>query len=127
VDAEVRFFECDILTDTIPNDYDIVTNSLFLHHLGEDDAVGFLKASASAAKRLVLVNDLARCLSGYMVARVATRFLTTSEVVHVDGPRSVEAAYSVEEARELARRAGLERAEVARCWPWRFLLSWDHP
>src|SRR5438128_111546 len=48
-----------------------------------------------------------------------------SEVVHVDGPRSVEGAYTPEEALELAKRAGLRGATVRRSWPCRFLLSWE--
>jgi hypothetical protein len=50
--------------------------------------------------------------------------LTTSAVVHVDGPRSVEAAFTLEEVRALADQAGLENATLARHWPYRFLLAW---
>ena len=47
----------------------------------------------------MLVNDLERSGLGLALAHVAVRLLTTSDVVHVDGPRSVESAFTMEEAR----------------------------
>jgi hypothetical protein len=51
--------------------------------------------------------------------------LTTSLVIHTDGPRSVEAAFTLAEVNMLARQAGLEGAVVERRWPCRLLLKWQ--
>jgi hypothetical protein len=99
--------------------------SLFLHHLSRDQAVELLRRMASRATRLVLVNDLRRSALGLMLAHAATRVLSSSEIVHTDGPRSVAAAFSLEELRLLSRDAGLETATIARRWPFRFLLNWE--
>lgn len=125
--ADVRFFAADALAGDLPAGYDAVVCSLFLHHLTEEQAVGLLRRMAAAAGRLVLVNDLVRSRAGLLLARLGTRLLSLSPVVHVDGPRSVEGAFTVEEARELARRAGLRGATVEPRWPCRFLLSWSRP
>jgi SAM-dependent methyltransferase len=125
VNAPVQFFECDALAGPLPAGYDVLTSSLFLHHLDEATALVFLRRLAEAAERLVLVNDLVRGLRGFVLAYVGARLLTTSPVVHVDAPRSVEAAFTIEEARDLARRAGLQGAVVTRRWPCRYLLSWS--
>jgi hypothetical protein len=125
--AEVRFFAADALADALPGGYDAVVGSLFLHHLTEDQAVRLLRGMAAAAGRLVLVNDLVRSRAGLLLAQVGTQLLTRSPVVHVDGPRSVEGAFTIEEARQLAERAGLVGATVARRWPCRFLLTWVRP
>ena len=77
--------------------------------------------------REVTRSDLDRSVSGLLLAHLACRLLTTSGVVHTDGPRSVRAAFTLPEARELARRAGLEGAEFRRNWPCRWLLSWSRP
>jgi len=122
--ADVRFLQVDALNDPLPGEYDIVTSSLFLHHLDEGQAVELLRRMGRAARRLVLVNDLNRCRLGFVFAWVGTRVLTRSRVAHVDGPRSVEGAFTPREALELAYRAGLEGATVARRWPCRFLLTW---
>ena len=83
-----------------------------------------LRRLSGAARRAVLVNDLERSAPGLLMAVVGTRALTRSPVVHYDGPWSVAAAFTCREALGLARAAGLKRARVTRCWPWRWLLSW---
>ena len=120
----IRFFACDALKLDCAMEYDVVISSLFLHHLSEDQATKLLRVMSTAARRMVLVNDLVRSSAGYALARAATRILTRSHVVHVDGPRSVESAFSCREALELARSAGLVGAGVVPKWPCRFLLTW---
>jgi hypothetical protein len=82
---------------------------------------------ARLATRLVLVNDLVRGPAAYALAWLGTRLLTRSPVVHLDGPRSVAAAFTLREARELAERAGLHGARIDRRWPCRYLLAWRRP
>ena len=122
--AGVRFFGLDTRTSPFPDGYDVLLCSLFLHHLDGADATALLRKMAQAARRMVLVNDLVRSVSGFALAYAGTRLLTTSEVVQADGPRSVRAAFTVEEAQALAARAGLDGAVVHRRWPCRFLLRW---
>jgi 2-polyprenyl-3-methyl-5-hydroxy-6-metoxy-1,4-benzoquinol methylase len=123
--AKVRFFELDALRDPLPRGYDVVVSSLFLHHLDETEAIELLRRMAAAARRMVLVNDLVRSSAGFFLAYVGIRLLTTSEVAHVDGPRSVEGAYTLEEVCGLSNRAGLWGATVKECWPCRLLLKWE--
>lgn len=123
--VDVRFFVHDVLCGELPSDYDAVVSSLFLHHLEGEAAADLLRRMAKSAKSLVLVNDLARSWPGLVLARVATRLLSTSPVVHVDGPRSVEGAFTRDEVRLLAQQAGLSGATVERRWPCRYLLSWE--
>src|SRR5438270_878835 len=104
--AEVRFFQADVLREPLPSGYDAVISSLFLHHLTEEQAVALLRRMG-AAGRIVLVNDLVRSRPGYLLAWLGTRLLSRSEVVHFDGQRSVEGAFTPVEARRLAEAAGL--------------------
>jgi 2-polyprenyl-3-methyl-5-hydroxy-6-metoxy-1,4-benzoquinol methylase len=126
VGVPARFFEWDVVADGIPASYDIVTCSLFLHHLESDEAVALLRGMAAAA-RLVLVNDLVRGRAGFLLAYLGTRLLTGSPIVHSDGPRSVEAAFTLAEVRDLSLRAGLTGVTVQRRWPFRLLLQWWRP
>jgi 2-polyprenyl-3-methyl-5-hydroxy-6-metoxy-1,4-benzoquinol methylase len=125
--ANVRFFEWDALQGTLPEGYDAVVSSLFLHHLDEDQALGLLQSMASAARQMLLINDLERSLPGLLLAYLGTRVLSGSPVVHTDGPLSVSAAFTRAEASALARRAGLTGATVQRRWPFRYLLTWSRP
>jgi 2-polyprenyl-3-methyl-5-hydroxy-6-metoxy-1,4-benzoquinol methylase len=122
--ADVHFFEHDVLAGPLPREYDAVTCSLFLHHLDSDDAVAALRRMAASARRMVLVSDLRRSAMGWFMAWAGTRVLTTSYVARFDGPVSVEGAFTLAEARELAEQAGMSGAAVRRCWPWRWLLTW---
>lgn len=121
--APVEFFRADALHDELPP-ADIVTCSLFLHHLEEDDAVALLARMARAARHLLLVSDLRRDALGLMLARTVPRLITASRVVHADAVSSVQGAFTIEEMRALARRAGLAGATVEARFPARMLLEW---
>ena len=123
--VSVSFATCDVLNEPIPSGHDVVTCSLFLHHLDESDACRFITQAASAARKLLLINDLVRSPAGYRLAWWASRLATRSAVVRHDGPVSVAAAFSLAEVRELAAAAGLDGAQLSRHWPERFLLSWS--
>ena len=102
----VEFFPLNVLESPLPADYDVIICSLFLHHLDESQAERLLRRMGDAANRLVLVNDLVRGRWGYLMAVVASRLLTTSHVVHVDGPLSVAGAFTPQEALDLAEYSG---------------------
>ena len=121
----VRFERLDVLTDTPIENYDIVTSTLFLHHLSNEDALGLLRRMSSFTTGLLLVNDLLRSRTAWLIASVACRTLTRSPVVRVDGPSSVASAYSIAEVEELCQAAPLPHAKLTQVWPWRFLLEWS--
>lgn len=122
--ADVQFFPLDAVHDELPAGYDVILSSLFLHHLDEVDAVGLLGKMSQSANRCVLINDLVRSARNYVSAYCVARLLTTSRIVHVDGPLSIEGAYTIAEIEALARRAGMAGSHVAKRWPCRFLLEW---
>ncbi len=123
----VKLFVLDALNQTLPSDYDVLCCCLFLHHLGEADAISLLRRMAGAARSMVLVDDLVRSRWGYLLAFTACRVLSRSRVVHNDGPISVSAAFTPSEALSLAERAGLRGIVLKRHWPQRFLLTWNAP
>lgn len=125
--AKVDFFTLDVLNDSLPAGYDVITCSLFLHHLEADLAVLLLRKMREAAGKLAMVNDLLRSPTGWWLAYVGSRLLTRSKVVHVDGLLSVEAAFTMSEATELAHRAGWDGASIHWRWPYRFLMQWRRP
>lgn len=118
------FFRRDLLAEGVPPGYDFVTCSLFLHHLDASDAVRLLRSIGESAGVLALVSDLRRTRAGYALAFAVTRLLTRSRIVHVDGPLSVRAAFTIDEARTLATDAGLApRTRITPVWPQRFLMT----
>ena len=123
--VSATFFQLNVLEDALPDDYDIVMSSLFLHHLSGNEARGFLSNAAAAAKRLVLIHDLVRCRAGLWLAQIGTRLLFCNDVCVHDGPRSVKGAFTIEEMRRLAVDAGLDACRVEARFPCRLLLQWS--
>jgi len=125
--APVQFRRLDVLADPWGEPgrggFDVVVSSLFVHHLDPPQAVALLRKMTDAARRSVLVHDLRRATGGWLLAQTACRLLSRSPIIHVDGPRSVEGAFTLEEMAELCRAAELTSAVVRRCWPYRLLLS----
>ena len=121
---DVGFFHHDATEGALPAGFDLVCSSLFLHHLSTEEAVAFLRRLGASGKR-ILVQDLLRSPLGYFMALAAPKLVTRSPVVHVDGPRSVRAAFSMGEVRQLVQKAGLTRTRIERCWPERFSIAWE--
>ena len=123
-DVTAHFFEQDVLAEPLPRHYDIIVSTLFLHHLSDAQIVTLLRTLAAHAQHVV-ISDLLRSRTGYSLAYLGTRLLSTSRVVHVDGLKSVRAALTLSEAQALASGAGLADARFERHWPSRFLLTWS--
>jgi 2-polyprenyl-3-methyl-5-hydroxy-6-metoxy-1,4-benzoquinol methylase len=118
-----RTFVADVVRGEIPGEYDVVMNSLFLHHLTREDCVLALRAMWRSASVAMVVSDLVRSNCNWLQVGVASRVLTSSRVVRVDALRSVEAAWTVRELSEIAREAGVEDASVLSAFPARMLLT----
>jgi len=118
----LRLFRHDILRDDIPERYDVVMCSQFLHHLPDEDVAVVLRKMRSTATRRVVVVDLERSPANWLQVWIATRVLTRSKVVHFDGPQSVRAAFTVDEFRSLVQEVGFASFEIRRKWPCRFVL-----
>ena len=123
--VDAKFFRLDLITDPIPNGYDIITCSLFLHHLQDEQIQHLIRNMVDAAGRIVLISDLIRDRLGLALAFVGTRVLTRSRIVHVDGLRSVRAALTINELSRLAGQAGATGFKIRRHWPRRMLFSWE--
>lgn len=122
---EACFFPLDALHGTIPEHYDVVTANLFTHHLDPPDVIALLKRMSESAARLLIISDLERSWLNYVQVIIATRLLSTSPVVHYDGPTSVRAAYTLAEFKQMGDSAGLQYCRVERRYPCRLLFTWS--
>jgi 2-polyprenyl-3-methyl-5-hydroxy-6-metoxy-1,4-benzoquinol methylase len=124
-DPPLELFRLDATSDDLPAGFDLLTCSLFLHHLERPAAVRLLRGLAEACAHRILIQDLRRTALGYAFAWVGLHTLTRSEVARVDGLRSVRAAFSAAEAEELCADAGMPDARVRLVWPQRFTIAWS--
>lgn len=122
----VDFHQGDVLNEPLPPGFDILTCSLFLHHLDEPEAVALLSAMRAAGE-LAIIDDLERTRLGWALAFAGVRALSRSPVARYDGAVSVQGAHTRDEARALALKAGWERPEIQPRWPCRYLLVERRP
>lgn len=123
--ATVAFRQCDVSQLDADGQYDVVMCTLFLHHLNRTEALDLLARMYRATRQVVLIDDLRRTWIGYRLAQLGCYLLTRSNIVHVDGPLSVRAAFTEPEVQELCREAGLPKPVITRHWPQRFLACWQ--
>lgn len=99
---------------------DVACSTTFLHHLDDAQAAACLAEMNRVARRGVVVIDLERTRLTYagvwLVTRVANR------VAAHDGPVSVRRAFTYDELRALAARAGLAAPALTRHVPFRVML-----
>ena len=121
----IRLLELDVLSEPIPDGYDMVISSQFLHHLTDDQAQSVLANMASAVHHRVVVVDLVRSTFNWCQVWLATRVLSRSHVVHFDGPQSIRAAFTVAEIAAIANRVDFDAVSIRGHWPCRFTLVGD--
>jgi 2-polyprenyl-3-methyl-5-hydroxy-6-metoxy-1,4-benzoquinol methylase len=121
---EIHFQQADVFQPSEAK-FDIVYCCLFLHHFTEQQAVQVLTRMREIASLAVVVDDLIRSRTGYALAQIGCQLLSSSPVVHFDGPQSVRAAFTESEAKKLATEAGMKSCTTRKHWPERYLLRWD--
>jgi ubiquinone/menaquinone biosynthesis C-methylase UbiE len=94
--------------------FDVGHASLVLHHIEPRDAVAFLRELARVSRRGIVVNDLSRRPITYIGAWLLSRALTTNRYSRHDAPLSARRAYTLNEARSLMARAGLDPVFITR-------------
>jgi ubiquinone/menaquinone biosynthesis C-methylase UbiE len=124
VDAD--WIVADALEDSLPNDFDVVTCSLFLHHLHDDDIVRLLRimrdaTDAGGLLRRLLICDLDRSRTNLCLVTIASQLLSRSPVVHLDARLSVRAAMTRREFAAIVETALLISPKVERLFPCRFI------
>jgi ubiquinone/menaquinone biosynthesis C-methylase UbiE len=104
--------------------FDLVSSSLFVHHLSPDEAVQFAREALRVCRIAVLVNDLVRHPLHLAIAYTGVP-LYRSRITRNDAPASVRQAYTVEEMRDFLRQAGAGQIEIDRHFLFRMgAIAW---
>lgn len=104
--------------------FDVVSSTLFAHHLMPDEVVKFLGEGLRVCRTALLINDVIRnpVHLGLVYAGLP---LFRSRLTWHDAPASVRQAYTVEEMRDMARRAGAARVEASAHYLYRMgVIAW---
>ena len=104
--------------------FDLVSSTLFAHHLEPDDLVKFLDEALRVARHAVLINDLVRHPLHYALT-LAGRAIYRSRLTRHDAPVSVRRAYTVDEMRGLLRQTAAAQADIDTFFLFRMgVIAW---
>jgi SAM-dependent methyltransferase len=92
--------------------FDVVLCSLALHHFAPEEAVQVLREMDRLSRTGFILNDIRRCVAGYVAAWGASRVATRNRLTRHDMPLSVLRAYTPDELRALLRQADILDATV---------------
>jgi ubiquinone/menaquinone biosynthesis C-methylase UbiE len=104
--------------------FDIVSSSLFVHHLPPEQVVLCVREALRVCRVAVLINDLVRHPLHLAVAYAGVP-LYRSRLTRNDAPASVRQAYTVNEMRNFLEKAGASRVEIHRRYFFRMgAIAW---
>jgi ubiquinone/menaquinone biosynthesis C-methylase UbiE len=104
--------------------FDLVSSSLFVHHLPAEQVVLFVREALRVCRVAVLINDLVRHPLHLAVAYAGVP-LYRSRLTRNDAPASVRQAYTVNEMRNFLEKAGASRVEIYRQYFFRMgAIAW---
>jgi ubiquinone/menaquinone biosynthesis C-methylase UbiE len=104
--------------------FDLVSCTLFLHHLTPDEIVKFARESLRVSRVAVLVNDLVRHPLHLALAYAGVP-IYRSRITRNDAPASVKQAYTIEEMSEFFRSAGASKVETQKHFLFRMgVIAW---
>ena len=108
------------------NSFDLVSSSLFAHHLSPNDLSRFFTEALRVCRHAVLINDLIRHPLHLALVYAGTP-LYRSRLTRHDAPASVRQAYTVKEMSDLLQLAYPARLEIRRYFLFRMgLIAWKH-
>lgn len=120
---EIKFVQCDILSlPFFPESFDLVINSLSLHHFSRENAISIIRAMNMQGRCGFIVNDLHRSRVAFGSIVFLTRLFTSNRLTRYDAPVSVMNAFTPQEMEEMAQEAGVENFRVHRHFPYRIAL-----
>jgi ubiquinone/menaquinone biosynthesis C-methylase UbiE len=113
----------DALLLPFPDDsFDYVFCSLFLHHLGDADAVTLLEEMNRVARKRIYAIDLNRQAIAYYFYKTVGKLLLQRFTLE-DGALSILRSFNPQELAEIANKAGLRDIKVEHSRANRLILS----
>jgi 2-polyprenyl-3-methyl-5-hydroxy-6-metoxy-1,4-benzoquinol methylase len=115
--VKIDAIEHDCLKNPLPNGFDVVACSLFMHHLERHQACGLMQSMQQATEGTIMVCDLDRTRLNLAMVAVASRIVTRSPIVHFDATASVRGAFTMQEFENMATESLSRPVRIRRSRP----------
>jgi len=106
-DSKIGWVQANVFDHPMPAPAHLIVNSLFTHHLRNEDVVRFVKWMEENAELGWFVNDLSRAPIPYHLFRWFSKAAGLHPFVQHDGPVSFLRAFVADDWRKLGAAAGL--------------------
>lgn len=104
------------------NHYDVIMNTLFMHHFSDKQIVLLLSLMKSNGRQGLIINDLHRHSFAFFSIKWITRLFSSSYLVKHDAPLSVLRSFRRAEWWELLSKALIPNAAISWEWAFRYLI-----
>lgn len=121
--VSVEFIQRDVLRDRLPTGYDVLTCSLFMHHLELDQIRHLLTSMQSLSPSSIIICDLERSMLNLSCVWFAAHSLSRCPIVHRDAVRSVRAAFTREEFQAIVEQTLGRSPRISGLPPCRFIAT----
>lgn len=104
--------------------FDVVSSSLFVHHLEPEQIVQFVDEALRVSRIAVIINDLQRS-AAHLALVYAGLPLFRSRITWHDAPASVRRAYTRDELRAILAQTRAAEVEITRYYLFRLgVIAW---
>lgn len=101
---------------------DLVVSLLLLHHLDDAQVSALLETSLRLARHTVIHQDLVRSPLFYLAFKLFSRFFTSNQLVHHDGPVSIQRSRTRREWETFLHEQSIPSYSLENVFPWRVNL-----
>jgi SAM-dependent methyltransferase len=124
----ITYLTGDVFQHRVEYPYDVVINALFMHHLGDAEAVEALRWMSASSRLGFFVNDLHRHPLALGFIRHFTRLFRFNRLIRHDAPISVARSFCSGDWRRYSREAGLDfsRLDIRWHWAFRYGVRYEH-
>ena len=113
----------NIFSDEFKNmEFDIILCTLTLHHFKDQKIVELLNQLYAQAKLGVVINDLHRNSSAYILFQVFCAVFVNNEIAKKDGLTSILRGFKKEDIKYFTEKVAVTKHEIS--WKWAFRYQW---
>lgn len=124
VHNEISTVQADaIILPFAENAFDYAICSLFTHHLTDEQIPVVLKEMSRVASRGIVVIDLERSPTAWLLYQLFCIAYRISPLVRQDGSLSIRKGFTCEEMVNIGKNCGLETVQVKRHAPYRVVMN----
>jgi 2-polyprenyl-3-methyl-5-hydroxy-6-metoxy-1,4-benzoquinol methylase len=113
----------DVLsTEFAKEQFDIITCSLFCHHLTNAQLINFFQQVQKQARMACIINDLHRHWLAYVGFYIISWLKGFSPITRYDGLLSIRRGFTKKELIALLQAAGIKNYQIKWCFPFHYKI-----